>query len=69
MDISVAEPEPPEPYHFDPRRTGTVSLLKVPAPVPVPVAQKISNYIYSDGTLAYTCMKLARKEQKSRLPA
>jgi hypothetical protein len=23
---SVAEPEP-EPYHFDPRRTGTVSLL------------------------------------------
>ncbi len=26
---SVAEPEPPEPYHFDPRRTGagTVSLL------------------------------------------
>ncbi len=28
-DSSVAEPEPepPEPYHFDPRRTGTVSLL------------------------------------------
>jgi hypothetical protein len=24
---SVAEPEPPEPYNFDPRRTGTVSLL------------------------------------------
>jgi hypothetical protein len=26
---SVAEPEPesPEPYHFDPRRTGSVSLL------------------------------------------
>jgi hypothetical protein len=24
---SVAEPEPREPYHFDPRRTGTVSLL------------------------------------------
>jgi hypothetical protein len=25
---SVAEPKPePEPYHFDPRRTGTVSLL------------------------------------------
>ncbi len=24
---SVAEPEPLEPYHFDPRRTGTVSLL------------------------------------------
>ncbi len=26
---SVAEPqpEPPEPYHFDPRRTGTVSFL------------------------------------------
>jgi hypothetical protein len=24
---SVAEPEPPEPYHFDPRRTETVSLL------------------------------------------
>jgi hypothetical protein len=21
------EPEPLEPYHFDPRRTGTVSLL------------------------------------------
>jgi hypothetical protein len=25
--ISVAEPEPPEPYNFDPRRTGIVSLL------------------------------------------
>jgi hypothetical protein len=46
---SVAEPEPPEPYHFDPRRTGTVSLLEVPVPAlvsvpaPVPVAKKISN--------------------------
>jgi hypothetical protein len=33
IEISVAEPEPepepepPEPYNFDPRRTGTVSLL------------------------------------------
>ncbi len=45
VNDSVAEPEPPEPYHFDPRRTGTISLLWVPAPVPVPVpvAQKISN--------------------------
>ncbi len=27
VDGSVAEPEPPEPYNFDPRKTGTVSLL------------------------------------------
>jgi hypothetical protein len=26
LSSSVAEPEPPEPYHFDPR-TGTVFLL------------------------------------------
>jgi hypothetical protein len=24
---SIAEPEPPEPYHFNPISTGTVSLL------------------------------------------
>jgi hypothetical protein len=27
VTTSVAEPEPPETYNFDPRRTGTVSLL------------------------------------------
>jgi hypothetical protein len=25
--VAEPEPEPPEPYNFDPRRTGTVSLL------------------------------------------
>jgi hypothetical protein len=33
-------------------------------PVPVPVALKISNKIYSDGTLADTSMKVAREETR-----
>jgi hypothetical protein len=30
---SIAEPELPEPYHFDPARTGTVSVHSVPIPI------------------------------------
>jgi hypothetical protein len=33
LSPSVAESEPPEPYHFDPIRYGIVSLPYIPVPV------------------------------------
>jgi hypothetical protein len=58
VNTSVAEPEPPEPYHFDPRRTGTVSLLLVPVPVPVIKIPSCLRYICSYRTRLYLFLKI-----------
>jgi hypothetical protein len=49
--------EEPEPYPCSRFRFRLRFLLQ----------KKISNYIYSDGTLANTCMKLAREETKIKV--
>jgi hypothetical protein len=55
QNLIILTQEEPEPYPCS--RFRLQFLLQ----------KKISNYIYSDGTLADTCMKLAREETKIKV--